>query len=358
VRGRNVLWIPSTDKQLQVRLMICAHMRDAGNRGVATTLVRSQEFSVWQGIETHVREIVRQCLHCADSRAGDFVPRPLDETVHGTTPNEVVFFYPLAFQGLSEDAGFKYILVIMDDLSNFVALEPVAVCTAELTTASLLNVCKPFGVPRVWVSDTATHFKNAILARLREALRVDHQYVVAYSPWSDGTCERRVKEVVRALRSILLEQRRAVSEWVDVLPAVQWALNTAYRRRYDSTLCRVMFGRAPRTSFSVLASSSAGEWKCDVLDDVQIKSALQGVFGLQERARRREGSSSGLELPNFEVGDNVLYARVRRPGVTRKLMAMWTGPWRVINAHHPHVFEIQNIVSGRVQTAHVARLGF
>ena len=77
-----------------------------------------------------------------------------------------------------------------------------------------------------------------------------------------------------------------------------------------------------------------------------------------ERARRREGSLSGLELPNFEVGDYVLYARVRRPGVTPKLMATWTGPWRVVGAHHQHVFEIQNIVSGRVQTAHVARLRF
>ena len=27
-RGRHVLWIPNSDKQLQVRLMICAHMRD------------------------------------------------------------------------------------------------------------------------------------------------------------------------------------------------------------------------------------------------------------------------------------------------------------------------------------------
>ncbi|CAM9641680.1 unnamed protein product, partial [Sphacelaria rigidula] len=209
------LWIPSFDKQLQVRLLICAHMRDAGQRGVAATLVRLQEVCVWQRVETHVREFVRQCLHCADSRGGDLVARPLGETVHGTTPNEVVYFDflyvgesgPLASQDLSEDAGFRYILVIMDDLSNFVALEPVAVCTAESTAASLLNWCKTLGVPRVWVSDTATHFKNAILARLREALRVDHQFAVAYSPWSNGTCERMVKEAVRALRSILLEQR-------------------------------------------------------------------------------------------------------------------------------------------------------
>ncbi|CAM9540190.1 unnamed protein product [Sphacelaria rigidula] len=166
-----------------------------------------------------------------------------------------------------------------------------------------------------------------------------------------------IKEGVRALRSILLEQRR----WVDVFPAVQWALNTAYRRRYDSTPYHVIFGRAPRTWFS----------NCDILDGGQIKRALQGVLDSQERfhvqvqervaaerARRRAGSSSGLELPIFEVGDYVLYVRVRCPGVTPKLMATWIGPLRVIDVYHPHVFEIQDIVSGRVQAAHVACLRF
>ena len=132
------------------------------------------------------------------------------------------------------------------------------------------------------VSDTVTLFKNAILTRLCEALRVDHQFVVAYSPWSNGTCERMVKEVVRSLRSIFLDERRAVSEWVEVLPAVKWALNTAFRPRYGSTPYHVMFGRAPRTSLSMLATSSAGEWNCNVLDDDQIKCALKGVLELQE----------------------------------------------------------------------------
>ena len=45
-RGRHVLWIPDSDKQLQVRLMICAYMRDAGHRGVAATFVRLQEVCV------------------------------------------------------------------------------------------------------------------------------------------------------------------------------------------------------------------------------------------------------------------------------------------------------------------------
>ena len=53
-RGRHVLLIPDSDKQLQVRLMICADMRDAGHRGVAATLVRLKEFCVWSGMKAQM----------------------------------------------------------------------------------------------------------------------------------------------------------------------------------------------------------------------------------------------------------------------------------------------------------------
>ena len=108
------MWIPVSDGQLQVRLIIYAHMRDSEHRGVAATLVRLQEVCVWSGMEAQIREFVRQCLHCADTRSGDVVPRPLGETVHGTAPNEAVHFDylyvgesgPQASQGLPDNGGF------------------------------------------------------------------------------------------------------------------------------------------------------------------------------------------------------------------------------------------------------------
>ena len=39
-------------------------------------------------------------------------------------------------------------------------------------------------------------------------------------------------------------------------------------------------------------------------------------------------------------------------------MSTWTGPWRVVGANHSHVYSVQNIVSGKVHTAYVARLRF
>ena len=87
--GRDVLWIPEHAKEMQTRLMVCASMKDARHRGVVATLQRLQGYWCWFRTEIHVTEFVKQCLECMDSKAGEEVPRPLGETVHGTRPDKV-----------------------------------------------------------------------------------------------------------------------------------------------------------------------------------------------------------------------------------------------------------------------------
>ena len=62
------------------------------------------------------------------------------------------------------------------------------------------------------------------------------------------------------------------------------------------------------------------------------------------RETKRKIAQGKAVLPKFAVGDFVLYSRVRRQGVTPKLMSTWTGPWRVVGADHSHVYSVQNIV--------------
>ena len=91
------------------------------------------------------------------------------------------------------------------------------------------------GVPRVGVSDTATHFKNRVIAQVSDALKVDHRFLCGLHTVVQWYCERMVRDVVRALKSISSEQRKQVAEWVDVLPAAQWDLSTSFRERYRNT---------------------------------------------------------------------------------------------------------------------------
>ena len=105
VNGRALLWIPGGAKQLQARLMVCAHMKEAGHRGAVATLQRLTECCRWFRTEEHVDEFVKQCLHY------------MDDLFVGASG-------PLGDDGLDKDGGYSYTLVMMDDMSNWVWLEP------------------------------------------------------------------------------------------------------------------------------------------------------------------------------------------------------------------------------------------
>ena len=148
-----------------------------------------------------------------DSKAGEKIPQPRGEIVHGCRPGEVLHFDylyvvdsgPLGKDGLYEGDGFKYNLVMMGDLSNFVWLEPTESYTATSTAKHLLRWCKMLGLPEVWVSGTASHFKNRVVKTLKGTLQMELRLTLAYLTWSNGTCERMMREVVRALKAFLQE---------------------------------------------------------------------------------------------------------------------------------------------------------
>ena len=140
---------------------------------------------------------------------------------------------------------------------------------------------------------------------------------------------------------------------VELVPAVQRALNIAFRERYGSTPCHVRFGRAPRTALSTLAFSTGQDWQVDVLDDKALRKKLQSLVEVQSQLHKvldevqanrgkQRAAASRNKLPKYSVGENV---RFWRSGSTPKLLMMWTGPWRVVVAQRPHVYGVQNIVS-------------
>lgn len=71
---------------------------------------------------------IRGCLHCLDSKAVEIVSRPFGETVHAVRLRQVLYSDylrtgasgRLVVDGLDERDGFRYALVVMDDVSDFI----------------------------------------------------------------------------------------------------------------------------------------------------------------------------------------------------------------------------------------------
>ena len=104
--------------------------------------------------------------------------------MHGTRSGEILHFDclyvgdsdPLGKDGLDKGNRFKYILVVLDDLNNFVWLEPVQSCRTSSTAKHLLSWCKTFVVPNIWVNENALHYKIRVIKTLEGALRTENRF--------------------------------------------------------------------------------------------------------------------------------------------------------------------------------------
>ena len=71
-----------------------------------------------------------------------------------------------------------------------------AICTAKVAPRTLLWWCLVTGVLRVWVSDTAKHFRNSALRVVAEQVGVDCRFSLVKTAWTNGTVKRVLLESV------------------------------------------------------------------------------------------------------------------------------------------------------------------
>lgn len=143
-------------------------------------------------------------------------------------------------------------LVLLEDVGGYMWLTPANACKATFTARQFVARCAAFRARRSWASNNGTHFRNRVIRLAAAALRVQHRFGEANSAWTNGTVERRMQEVLKALKATLNECGLPLSEWISVIPSVQWALKMAVWRRFGTSPFQVMLGREPGTSFAVI----------------------------------------------------------------------------------------------------------
>ena len=220
------------------------------------------------------------------------------------------------------------------------------------------------------MSAKATHFRNRVVRKLAKPLGVDHQFSVANSALTNGTVERMIPEYIHGVKAMLNERGWPLSEWIVVLPAVQWALNTTWRKRLQTTPYHVMMGREPGTAFTALIEGDDERFPCSPIDETILQQLVVSggheeelLAGVQQRIdadyRQHRARGSCLKtLPYFTVGNFVLVSRVSKQGKHRTLVSTWTGPRRVTTDDKAHVYAVQHLATGELRDVHVARMRF
>lgn len=372
------IWIPNQDLELQLKLIVVSHCGSVGHRGIDGTKSILKEDFYWKTLDHDVHELVKGCLHCIVSRAGEIVPRPLAHALHGEKPNDVIHIDFLYMRISTE--GKKYVLIVRDDLSSYTWLFPTDSATSEAAAEALTTWIASFGSMNWLVSDQGSHFKNQLVRELIEEFHSRHPFTTAYSPWANGSVERVCREVLRACRALCSEWKLAPRDWPAVVESVQSIRNHAPLKRLGARSkdspgvyrcpLEVFTGQAPRRP--LLRALPIHKYKDAHLDNELLARQLVEVKKIQEcghqmhkevHARADSSRTRHVELhnrrtniqpPNFTVGDFVLVRRAAPTG--HKLSFKWIGPRRVSSVKSEPVFEVEDLLKRKMEVVHARRL--
>ena len=95
----------------------------------------------------------------------------------------------------------------MDNFSKLVGLYPAQNTTSKEFVRALTQWVSIFGIPKEIRSDGGSQFTSQLLADLCSLLHYHYLLVVAYHPQANGVVERRNKEHLNHLRSLVYEKR-------------------------------------------------------------------------------------------------------------------------------------------------------
>lgn len=273
-------------------------------------------------MEKDVNNFVKKSLHCL-IHYQKIIPRPLAEQVHASRRNEIIHYDYLYSNSKNQD--FKFILVLKDDLTNYVQLSISKGCDHFTAADALLQWYSRFGHPSVHVSDNGTYFKNNVIKELRRLTGSNHHLTVAYSPWANGTVEVVDINILRLLRSLTSEFKLYFSEWPLLMSLVQGVINHTTSRLLNNLAPVTLFkGLSAERPFNYFFDSQQNEVRtsrlsgeeitilhgdlCLSLQNVQ-KQVLLKKSDAREQTRNQRNKRNNVQQVNFGIGDFVLVSK-------------------------------------------------
>ncbi|KAK1938300.1 Gag-Pol polyprotein [Phytophthora citrophthora] len=366
-RVNGLIWIPSDATELIERLLIIAHCGHNGHRGmnVMTNHIR-RLFSIG-GLSRMVCDFCEKCLLCLHVKGGVVIPRPFSETHHTYERNHTLHW---DFLTLGESFGTsRYVLVLKDEATHFAELVECDGPTSEVAATSILDWYSRFGPPSVWVSDSGSHFKSKVISELGRRLKSRLEFILAYTPWKNGSVERVNRDITQVLKALALEFKVSMHDWPYLLPLVQSSIN--------HSPVASLANRAPIELFTGLPCPNAldsiflpgGKGRVATLDQprpsteqqlAKLRADLQEMHKPVKAERKRQAERYRAryhyhQRVNFSIGDYVLRSRVDEKPHANKLRVMWVGPYKVVGSAD-YYFTVEHLVNGTTVNVHPSRL--
>ena len=286
----------------------------------------------WPTMVADAAAYCRTCGVCATTKAVNARPMGLLKPLQ--VPRRPWQYVGIDFVGplpLSENrnGAFDMICVVIDQLTSMVHLVPTRQTygAAEIAEVVFEHVYKLHGLPERIISDRDTLFTSTFWRRLHELLGTELRLSSAYHPQSDGATERANRTMTQMLRQCV---RPDQTDWVQRLPAVELAMNTARSETTGFSPFYLNYGQMPRSLVWSGESEYPGVRKFAQRMKEAIMSAHDAI--ISARVGQVVHANKRRRPAGFQVGD-LVYLSTKNlslpKGRARKLAPKFLGPFAI-----------------------------
>jgi hypothetical protein len=208
----------------------------------------------------HLRTYIKYCPKCLVNQTQRHLPygtlEPLD---HVAKPYEIVCIDIVTHLPETPE-GFNAILTETCHMSKMINIIPGKEdWSGEQWSTALTqrNYITGWGTQRIIISDRAPTFIKGLFSRQHHAMGTKFHTTAAYWPQSDGQSERTNQTVSIAIRFVITEHEQEDDaddqwSWKEVLPHIQFSLNTSKNHSIGCTPYEYLMGFNPHQGFDLL----------------------------------------------------------------------------------------------------------
>lgn len=299
----------------------------------------------WPKMEKEVRNYVNKCISCSKSSSIH------KQVVLGTgclfSYKPFESFHMDTMGPFNEDTyGKKYIFVVIDAFSRYCELIPTNSNDAREASKALMKCVMRYGVPNNIRTDAGSEYVNSAIEYLCSTLKISQIKTIPYHHESNGMVERKNQDVLRTLRKLVIDLD-AYNTWSDLVPSVQFALNSMVSRVTKYTPHQILFGSEP--SYSIFENMKQTPNKQELPLSVKdyLTSLVEKMKKLWKEVRNHQQQSiesdGAKENDEFKENDLVLVA----PGTRQdKLKSQCKGPYRISRLLGNNSLEITDLLNG------------
>ena len=328
--GTERIVVPSSARTVQgMILRACHSSTTSGHLGIRQTTREVMKRWAWVGCRAACDAFVRSCPACQKGKHVNYnTQQPIQPLPIPQGPWQWVTL-DLAVALPRTARGHDSILVMVDRFSKMALLKPTSERVTAPGVARLFSeaVIAHFGIPLTITSDRDPRLTGNFWPAFMSALGVDVKMSTAYHPQTDGQSERTIRTVVQMLRVTLGHDK----EWDTKLPGVQFAYNHAVHSAHGRSPFFVAYGWEPLGPPDLLSPAlvPAAQAAAEAITGMHAAVKEQ----LHKAAQRMVQQGQSRVQRSIPAGSHVLVAAhifSYPPGMSRKLMPPWLGPFLVL----------------------------